>query len=287
MKWYSKYLQVYNKPYNKEKQQPIIDEIRNNIEQLQSQAPVATISVIAYNEEKSLLACLWSLSEMKCKYPIEIIGINNNSTDHTEEIFKLTGVTYYKELTPGCGNARQCGLSNAKGKYHINIDSDTMYPPYYAETMINALEKEGVVGVSALWSYIPSKGYPKIALFFYEFFRDVFLYLQSFQRPELSVRGAFFAYSTKDAQKIGIRTDIIRGEDGSLALELKQKGKIIVTCSRKARTITDYGVLSGEGGLINSFKSRIAKAIKNIPGLFVTKKDYKDDDDNLIGRTKN
>ncbi|BDW78249.1 hypothetical protein BFINE_40440 [Bacteroides finegoldii DSM 17565] len=43
------------------------------------------------------------------------------------------------------------------GKYHINIDSDTMYPPKYVETMVDALERPGVVGVSSLWSYIPDE----------------------------------------------------------------------------------------------------------------------------------
>ncbi len=286
MKWYTKYLQVYNQKYDRQKQESIIDDIHTKIQRLQSDSPIATISVIAYNEESTLLACLWSLSEMQCRYPIEIIGINNNSTDRTAEIFHLTGVRCYTELTPGCGHARQCGLTNAKGKYHINIDSDTMYPPRYTETMINALEREGTIAVSSLWSYLPSKGYPKVALFFYELFRDIFLYLQSFKRPELSVRGAFFAYSTKDAQQIGIRTDIIRGEDGTLALALKKTGRIKLICNRKARAVTDYGVLETEGGIINSFKNRIIKAFKNIPGLFTAKKRYEDSEDNLLPKNK-
>lgn len=64
MKWYSKYLQVYEKPFN-EIPQNIVDEIRESIAKLQSNDPIVTVSVIGYNEEKHLLACLWSLSEMK------------------------------------------------------------------------------------------------------------------------------------------------------------------------------------------------------------------------------
>lgn len=36
---------------------------------------------IGYNEEKYLLVSLWFLSEMKCKYLIEIIGIDNDFKD--------------------------------------------------------------------------------------------------------------------------------------------------------------------------------------------------------------
>ena len=71
-KWYSKYLQVYEKPFS-EVSPSIVEEVRQNIAKLQSNNPIVTVSLIGYNEEKHLLACLWSLSEMQCKYPVEII----------------------------------------------------------------------------------------------------------------------------------------------------------------------------------------------------------------------
>lgn len=76
MKWYTKYLQVYEKPFS-EAPQEIVEEVRNKLKLLQSDNPLVTVSLIGYNEEKHLLASLWSLSEMKCKYPIEIIGTDN------------------------------------------------------------------------------------------------------------------------------------------------------------------------------------------------------------------
>ena len=74
MKWYTKYLQVYNKP-PEEAPLEIISGIRNNLQKLQSEKPLATISLIAYNEEKHLLGCLWSLSDMQCKYPVEFVEL--------------------------------------------------------------------------------------------------------------------------------------------------------------------------------------------------------------------
>ena len=64
MEWYSKYLQVYEKPFA-EAPQAVIEEVRRNLAGLQSNEPLVTVSLIGYNEEKHLLACLWSLSEMK------------------------------------------------------------------------------------------------------------------------------------------------------------------------------------------------------------------------------
>lgn len=281
MSWYKKYLSVYEKPYS-EVPESVINTVRANLNRIQSEHPIVTISVIAYNEEKHLLACLWSLSEMQCKYPIEIIGVDNDSKDHTATIFKDAGIPYYTETRHSCGFARQCGLKHSRGKYHINIDSDTMYPPLYAERMVEQLLKKNVVGVCSSWSYIPDGNHSWISLKLYEMTRDIYLWLQHFKRPELSVRGLVFAYDTQLGQKIGIRTDIIRGEDGSLALELKKYGKIKFIHDKKARAITGYGTVGADGSFFNSFKVRFIKACRNIGSLFTRKEYYEDKEDNLI-----
>lgn len=62
--------------------------MRQKIAGLQSENPVVTVSLIGYNEEKHLLACLWSLSEMQCKYPVEIIGVDNESRTARRRFFR-------------------------------------------------------------------------------------------------------------------------------------------------------------------------------------------------------
>lgn len=281
MSWYNKYIEVYEKAFS-EAPQRIVNDVRNKLQLLQSEEPLVTVSVIAYNEEKHLLACLWSLSEMQCKYPVEIIGVNNDSKDRTEEVLKALGIPYYNEFQHSCGYARRCGLEHARGKYHINIDADSMYPAKYVETMVDKLEKPGIVAVSSLWSYIPDKQHSWIGLKMYELSRDIYLFVQSFKRPELSVRGLVFAYNTGYAKEVGIRVDIIRGEDGSLALGLKRFGKIAFVRSRKARAITGYGTVGADGSLLQSFGKRFIRAVKSISGLFTRKEQYKDEEENLI-----
>ena len=285
MKWYSKYLQVYEKPFA-EAPQAVIEEVRRNLAGLQSNEPLVTVSLIGYNEEKHLLACLWSLSEMKCKYPVEIIGVDNESKDRTAEIYEACGVPYFTETQHSCGFARLCGLNHARGKYHINIDSDTMYPAKYVETMVDALEKPGVVAVSSLWSYIPDKQHPWLAVKIYEFLRDLHLLLQSFKRPELSVRGLVFAYRIEHGRQVGYRVEIKRGEDGSMAFALKKYGKIRFIRSRKARAVTGYGTVGANGSFFNSFKIRALKALKNAGNLFTKKEEYKDEESNLIDKPR-
>lgn len=259
----------------------VVEECRQGIASLQSDNPLVTVSVIGYNEERHLLACLWSLSAMECRYPVEIIGVDNESTDRTAEIFKAVGVPCFTETKHSCGHARQCGLTNARGKYHINIDSDTLYPPRYVETMVDALERPGVVGVSSLWGYMPDKDHPAWSLWVYEKIRNIYLYMQHFKRPELSVRGLVFAYDTELARKIGIRTDIIRGEDGSLALELKRYGTIVFVRKRRARAITGYGTVN-EGSIWQSLAKRIKMQGRGILRIFTSKNHYDDAPENLV-----
>ena len=281
MKWYNKYQQVYNKPFTDD-YYAICDKVKEGINILNSEHPLVTVSVIAYNEEKHLLACLWALSEMTCKYPIEILGVDNDSKDKTAKIFEKCGVRYYTETQHSCGFARLCGLNHSRGKYHINIDSDTLYPPHYVETMVDALIQPGVAGVSSLWSYIPDEKHPAWGIKLFEFMRDTHIWLQHFKCPELSVRGLVFAYDAELGKKIGIRTDIIRGEDGYLAFQLKSYGKIVFIRKRKARAVTGYGTMDGDGNFWQSFWFRIKKYTKGINSIFASKKEYKDEDSNLV-----
>lgn len=281
MKWYTNYLSAYEKPFTSIPPSAL-QEVKDKISRLQSREPLVSVVAIAHNEERRIVSCLWSLCDNQCDFPIEILVINNNSTDRTEEILKELGVTYFNEPKKGPGFARQCGLNHAKGKYHICIDSDTLYPPHYISTMTHALQKKEVVCAYALWSFLPSEHYSRIGLFFYETMRDLYLRIQNVRRPELNVRGMVFAFHTETARKEGFRTDIIRGEDGSLALALKKYGKLKFVTTRKARAITGYGTVSADGSLLNSFKKRAIKGIKHFTSLFYSKKEYKDHDSNLI-----
>ena len=80
----------------------------------------------------------------------------------------------------------------------------------------------------------------------------------------------------------GFRTDILRGEDGSLALALKKYGKLRFVTARKARVLTGYGTISADGSLFSSFKKRAIKGLRSFTALFYSKNNYEDEDSNLI-----
>ena len=280
--WYDKFLSIYGKPFS-EVPERVVEEIHGNLQCLQCDDPLVSVVVIAYNEESRLAACLWSLSELKTNYPIEILGVNNNSKDATEQVFQTLGVTYFNELRQSPGFARQCGLEHARGKYHFFIDADTFYPSCYVDLMMQKLQRADVACVGTFWSFYPDEKHSAFGLFFFELIRDTFLWIQHFKRPELCVRGMTFAFRSDYAKQVTLRTDIRRGEDGSLALSLKQFGKIAFLYHRKARPVTGYGTLN-EGSLLQSLWNRAKVQLKGITRIFYKTNHYEDTEENMMNK---
>ena len=282
MAWYDKYMAIYGKKLC-EIPQVVVEDIRFRLSDIQSDNPLISIVVIAYNEECRLTSCLWSLADMQLSYPVEIIGVNNNSADKTEDIYKSLGVQYYNEMRQSPGYARKCGLNHARGKFYFCIDADTIYPKNYVDLMMKELLKPNVSCISAFWSFYPDENHSRFGLFFFEMIRDMFLFVQHFKRPELCVRGMVFAFNAEYARQVTIRTDIRRGEDGSLALSLKPFGKIAFLYNRKARPVTGYGTL-GSQSLWQSFVEHVKIQGKGLSRIFYKKDHYEDSDDNLVKR---
>ena len=93
--------------------------------------PRPTISLVipAYNEEAYLPACLDAVMENIAGQALEIIVVDNNSTDGTKEVVeRYPGVTYVFEAEKGITRARQRGFVTAKGNILAYVDADT-HPP--------------------------------------------------------------------------------------------------------------------------------------------------------------
>lgn len=89
-----------------------------------------TISVIipAYNAEPFLKEALDSVSQQKCDQDIEIIVVDDGSTDGTAEIARAyQSVVYLKQEHLGISQARNTGMSNCQGDYIAFLDADDLY----------------------------------------------------------------------------------------------------------------------------------------------------------------
>jgi len=282
MMWYDKYNRIYNHPAS-EVSTEILKEIGDGYRRVHSAEPLVSVIAIAHNEGERILSCIWSLVDNVCRYPVELLIVDDDSEDGMSEMLSTIGIQTIFEKRRSPGYARQAGLDRAKGKYCVCVDADTIYPPYYIETMVEALLPDKYSCAYGLWSFLPDEEISSLQLKAYEFMRDVYLFFQHFRRPELNVRGMVFAFKTDLARKYGFRNDIIRGEDGSLALNLKQDGKIRFVHSRKVRPVTSNSILKVQGSsLWDEIVHRIKKGTRGLAGLFVSAKSYQDKNDNLI-----
>jgi len=97
------------------------------------------------------------------------------------------------------------------------------------------------------------------------------------------VRGLVFAYNADYGRKEPYRVDIIRGEDGSMAFNLKKDGKIVFVRDRRCRAITGYGTI-GNQSMWQSFIDHVKIQMKGITRIFHSTSHYKDTDDNLVAK---
>ena len=96
--------------------------------------PLISIIVPIYNEEKTILQILKKLSEIKkWGYALEVIVVNDGSTDNTDNILSENKILIDKQLdnktNSGKGYSVKKGLEIADGKYIIFQDGDLEYDP--------------------------------------------------------------------------------------------------------------------------------------------------------------
>lgn len=88
-----------------------------------------SVIVPIYNAEKYLARCLDSIL-IQADENVELILINDGSTDKSEEIIKTylgkykSSIKYIKKENSGVANSRNVGLEKATGEYIIFVDSD-------------------------------------------------------------------------------------------------------------------------------------------------------------------
>jgi glycosyltransferase involved in cell wall biosynthesis len=101
------------------------------------------ISVVipAFNEEKRISACLKSIANQTYK-PLEVIVVDNNSTDKTVQIAKSFGVEVIIEKQQGVTFARNRGFNSAKGEIIARTDADTIVPSNWLERINDHFEKD-------------------------------------------------------------------------------------------------------------------------------------------------
>ncbi|WP_407430984.1 glycosyltransferase family 2 protein [Arcticibacter sp.] len=259
-----KWINDVNLPYKTydEVPQNIFDEINANLDKVISNQPAITILIAAYNEEVNILRCIYSLSKMKTDMPFEILVVNNNSTDKTQNTLERLHVRNVFQAIQGCGPARQLGQENARGKYILLADADCLYPQVWVGEMMKVLQQPGVACVYGRYSFLPEEGYPRWQLYMLEKMKDIIASYRQIKRPYLNTYGISMGYVKDFGLKAGYVMANIRGEDGRLAFDMMKYGKIMPVKSNSARPWTGPRTLDRDGSFAKALSNRIIREIK-------------------------
>lgn len=115
--------------------------------------PTISVVIPAWNEEKYIEVALDLIAKQTIQ-PLEVIVVDNNSTDNTVAIAKKKGARVIKETQQGITPARNAGFNAAKGDIIARTDADTHVPPNWLETMIEIFDSNpDIVGVSGPSSF--------------------------------------------------------------------------------------------------------------------------------------
>ncbi len=101
--------------------------------------PFVSVIIPAYNAEKYIERCLECITNQNYpKEKIEVIVVDNNSTDNTADIIKSFNVRYVFNEKKGPSPSRNKGISIATGEYLVFTDSDCLADSDFVLNHVNA-----------------------------------------------------------------------------------------------------------------------------------------------------
>lgn len=271
-----KWIKEFEYPYDSFHQIPdhVFDEINARLDNVQSDKPLVSIIISAWNEEVDILKTVGSLSKTKTDIPFEIIVVNNNSTDKTQNTLNRLRIKNYFQPIQGWGPGRQMGMEHASGKYILLGDSDCIYPDCWVNRMTTGLQTKGIVSVYGRYSFISEKGFARWKLFILEAFKDLIVEVRHIKRPFLNSYGMSMGFIKEYGLKEGFYMNKTHGEDGRMCYDLMKYGKVKQIRSNRNRVWTGVRTLKKSGSFSRVLRVRIVKEIKRFSIYFNTKMKY-------------
>jgi glycosyltransferase involved in cell wall biosynthesis len=122
-----------------------------------SKVELVSIVIPTLNEAGNILEAVTTIHE-ELDYPKEIIVVDGNSTDGTQEIVKRTQFCrLIIEPRRGYGLALKTGMQNAKGNVIVMVDGDGTYEVKHIGRMLDKMVQDDADMVLATRMYDPNK----------------------------------------------------------------------------------------------------------------------------------
>ncbi len=193
-----------------------------------------SIVIPAYNEEKYIGRLLASLQKLPKENILEVLVVDNGSTDKTKEIVRIAAlnvdgsgqkIRLIEETRKGVAWARTRGSEEAKGEIIAFFDADTFIPDQWFSRLTKYMSSDKVVCVSGPTYYYDVSWFTRLTSDIYWWFAAVILsrligYMGNF--ANLVVRA-------ESLKKIGgIDTSVeFHGDDTNITRRLSKVGKVV------------------------------------------------------------
>lgn len=187
----------------------------------------------AYNEEQRLPLSLASIGRELARgdYDAEVIVVNNASTDRTGEVARAhEWVIVVDEPNKGLVRARSAGYTASTGELIANIDSDTIMPRGWLDTVIAEFERDHeLAALSGPFIYHDLSLFQRVLtrLWYYVGYLSHLVNHYIF-RVGAMLQGGNFVVRRKHMEQIGGFDTTIEfyGEDTDVAKRISQVGKV-------------------------------------------------------------
>lgn len=210
--------------------------------------------VPAFNEEKYLPDCLDSiLRETAGRDDVEIVVVNNASTDRTREVaLSFPGVRVVDEPRKGLTHARQAGFLASSGRLIANVDSDSRLPEGWINKVLRSFEEDSTLAALSgpLVYYDLTPRERLLVKFFYAAAWTTYALNRYVLRVGSMVQGGNFVVAREALEQIGgFNLGItFYGEDTDLARRLPEAGRVLFTFDLKmfssARRLKKEGIFT-------------------------------------------
>ena len=115
-----------------------------------------SIIIPAYNAEKYIETCLNSISSDNQN--LEVLVINDGSTDNTSEIVKkYSNVSLYNNNNNGVSYSRNYGIKKATGDYIMFVDSDDYLKKEWIDIILTLNSDSDVIYITKNMDYSITK----------------------------------------------------------------------------------------------------------------------------------
>lgn len=208
-----------------------------------------TVIIPAYNEEKNIKEAIELLKKQDYGN-FDIIVVDNNSKDNTNEIAKKTGVTVLLETKKGTNNALESGRRAATGEIIARMDADCLPEAWWLSRAAKHFDNEKVSGLTGPYDYYDSKASFRLpSLFIQKYIYFITNYLvQAVGLGAVMTGGNSFMRASSLEKVGGFDTTItFYGDDTDTAKKMSKIGKVVfdpgLTIKTSARRFQNEGLV--------------------------------------------